>query len=483
MTARRFPLMGKALALLAVTLGLLLALDAVSGLVKEREGRLREAEAAVADSLAGAQHLLGPVLQRVCVESWPATEGSGAERRQITQQHIEVVRVTPLHLGLQADARIETRHRGLFKIHGYATQARLQAGFPALGTMQPEPRHPGGSVRCQAPTLWVAVSDVRGIRQASVQLGGQPLTVHPGSGYDGQAAGFQAPLPESVLGSTPLQAEVTLDLLGTASLAVAPIGEQTEVQLRSDWPHPSFAGRFLPTRHEVTEQGFQARWQLSALATSAAARTLAGAAPCRLAPAAAAAEYPASASAAEGCVENFGVHFIDPVSPYVMSDRATKYGLLFIVLTFVGVGLVEVLRQLRVHPIQYLLVGCAIAMFFLLLVSLSEHLAFGIAYAAASAACTLLLGFYGRFVLHSLRGGLLFGTAVALLYASLYGLLMLEQSALVLGSLGLFAVLAVVMAATRRIDWYALLGQWRSETAPASARPLAAADAPAHPAG
>ena len=474
MTARRFPLMGKALALLAVTLGLLMALDAVSGLVQEREGRLREAEAAVADSLAGAQSLLGPVVQRVCVETWPATEGSGAERRQITQQHTEVLRVTPRHLGLQADARIETRHRGLFKINGYATQARLQAGFPALGTMQPEPRHAGGVVRCQAPTLWVAVSDVRGIRQASVRLAGQALTVQPGSGYAGQAAGFQARLPEAALGTPPLQAEVTLDLLGTASLAVAPIGEQTEVQLRSDWPHPSFAGRFLPAGHDVSAQGFQARWQLSALATSAAARAIAGAEPCRLAPAVAA-DRPAAAASADGCVENFGVHFIDPVSPYVMSDRATKYGLLFIVLTFVGVGLVEVLRQLRVHPIQYLLVGSAIAMFFLLLVSLSEHLAFGIAYAAASAACTVLLAFYGRFVLHSRRGGLLFGAAVALLYASLYGLLMLEQSALVLGSLGLFGVLAGVMAATRRIDWYALLGQWRGDAAPAGSAPVAAA--------
>ena len=125
-------------------------------------------------------------------------------------------------------------------------------------------------------------------------------------------------------------------------------------------------------------------------------------------------------------------------------------------LTFVGVGLVEVLRRVRVHPVQYLLVGCAIAMFFLLLVSLSEHLDFGIAYAAASAACTLLLGFYGRFVLHSLRGGAVFGAAIGGLYGSLYLLLRLEQSALVLGAIGMFGVLAAVMAATRKIDWYGL---------------------------
>ncbi len=169
------------------------------------------------------------------------------------------------------------------------------------------------------------------------------------------------------------------------------------------------------------------------------------------------------------CVETFGVAFIDPVSTYTLSDRATKYGLLFIALTFVGVAAVEVMRRIRVHPMQYLLVGCALAVFFLLLVSLSEHLAFAWAYLAASAACTLLLAFYGTHVLRGARSGLAFGAAVAALYGVLYVLLQLEQTALLLGSLLLFAVLAGVMVATRRIDWYALLARLR-DTAPDATR-------------
>ncbi|MGZ8260122.1 MAG: inner membrane CreD family protein, partial [Caldimonas sp.] len=163
------------------------------------------------------------------------------------------------------------------------------------------------------------------------------------------------------------------------------------------------------------------------------------------------------------CIETFGVHFMDPVSPYVLSDRATKYGLLFIVLTFVGVGAVEVLRRLRVHPIQYLLVGSALAVFFLLLVSLSEHVPFAIAYLAAAAACTALLTFYGAFVLGGGRAGAAFGAGVAALYAALYALLQLEQTALLLGSIMLFAVLAAIMVATRRIDWYGLFARMRAE--------------------
>ena len=162
-------------------------------------------------------------------------------------------------------------------------------------------------------------------------------------------------------------------------------------------------------------------------------------------------------------METFGVSFIDPVNGYTLSDRATKYGVLFIALTFLGVAAIEVLRQVRVHPIQYLLVGSGIAMFFLLLVSLGEHLPFAWAYLAASAACTVLLAFYGRFVLRGAKAGLAFGAAVAALYAVLYLLLQLEQRALLLGSLLLFAVLAALMFATRRVDWYALLARLRGE--------------------
>src|SRR5678810_806597 len=201
------------------------------------------------------------------------------------------------------------------------------------------------------------------------------------------------------------------------------------------------------------------------------------------------------------CVETFGVAFMDPVSPYVLADRATKYGLLFIALTFVGVGAVEVtgipsrfalrssplgrpggLRRLRVHPIQYVLVGSGIAVFFLLLVSLSEHVPFAIAYLAAAAACTALLTFYGSFVLRGSRAGALFGAAIAALYGALYALLQLEQTALLLGSIMLFAVLAGIMVATRRIDWYGLFERMqRAQDGAPAAQAATSGAAPAAP--
>ena len=151
--------------------------------------------------------------------------------------------------------------------------------------------------------------------------------------------------------------------------------------------------------------------------------------------------------------------FVDPVNPYVLSDRAIKYGLLFVVLTFAAVGLAETLgrdRLRRVHPVQYALVGLVLCLFFLLLLSLSEHIAFGWAYALACAACVPLLGVYAGHAFGRARDGWTSGGGMALLYAMLYVLLQREQTALLIGSLGLFAAVAAVMWLTRRVDWYAL---------------------------
>ena len=160
---------------------------------------------------------------------------------------------------------------------------------------------------------------------------------------------------------------------------------------------------------------------------------------------------------------------IDPVNPYVMSDRAIKYGLLFIVLTFVSVGLLELLSGRRVHPLQYLLVGLAMTLFFLLLLSLSEHLSFALSYALAAGAAIGLLTFYGTSMLGARARGLGFGAWVGLLYAALFVLLNLEKAALLVGAVLLFALLAAVMALTRRIDWYAPNGRTVDLPDPAAA--------------
>ena len=462
------PLVAKVFAVGAIVLGLMLALGGIGDLANERQQRFREAERSVELSQAGRQAILGPALIAHCTEEWTTETGEGKDRKRVNEKREFMLSATPRQLSVQATAAMEPRYRGLFKINTYASKATLTAQWGSLAALRPKAEHAGSKLSCAAPLVMVSVSDARGIRQALVKVDGDSLPIATGTRHPNHTRGFHAALPQAPANlDAPLVAEVTMELVGTAELAVAPIADDTRMTLKADWPHPSFGGRFLPVSREVREDGFSATWQMSSLATTAPADFLAGAGLCaptgheleangdyhdhRAAPAA---TRPDKA----GCVESFNVGFIDPVNPYSLSDRAIKYGLLFIGLTFVAVGMVEVMRRLRVHPIQYLLVGCALSIFFLLLLSLSEHLAFGVSYAAAAAACVLLLAFYGRYLLGGWKAGAVFGAGVAALYGALYALLQMEQTALVMGSVLLFAVLTGVIVMTRHVDWYKLLG-------------------------
>lgn len=461
----RFPMVGKAAALVAVSVALMIAIDAIQGLVNERRNRQLEAEQNVANASSGPQVVAGPVLRRRCVEQWDHVVGAGKDSRVQAEQRETLLTAFPQDLNLRASAAIEPRYRGIFKSNGYLSKMQMTADWSSLDALKtPLPKQLGGRVSCDAATLAVGVGDSRGIQSASVRAAGQTLEVLPGSGFEPHNGGFHAVLlAQTSTQDLVLNVEVTLELAGTRHMSWIPVGDQTQVRLESDWPHPSFAGRFLPNERKIEASGFNASWKISALATTAQQAMRAGMTVCALGEVAAGSNAP--------CVDSFGVSFMDPVNHYVLSDRALKYAVLFIALTFVGVTLLEVMRRVRVHPVQYLLVGCALTTFFLLLLSLSEHLPFMAAYAAAAAACVALLGYYGFHILGGLRAGLGFGSAIAMLYGVLFALLQLEQCALVLGSMLLFAVLAAAMVMTRRVDWYALARELRTRSSHSTGTP------------
>jgi inner membrane protein len=467
----KFPLLAKLTALGAVMLGLVWSLGSVSDVVRERSGRLQDAQRSVADSLANSQTIVGPVLQRACKETWMVDVGEGKTARKVSEQRAFTVHALPHKLTVDGSAAIEPRYRGIFKVNAYSLNLDLGAEWIDLTRLTPKPLHEGGVIACESPTLLFALGDTRGIRSAELRVQGQPVSVHPGTGHATLVRGVHARLADALLqagasDAAPLRAALHLGLMGTAQLAFTPIAAENQFKLASNWPHPSFGGRFLPSERVVEATGFSAAWQVSALATTARDAFVLGRGVCSSGPAspieAADVDSP-NDKARRGltCIETFGVDFIDPVNPYVMSERASKYGVLFIVLTFVAVGLVEAMKRLRVHPIQYLLVGSALVVFFLLLVSLSEQWPFGWAYFTAAAASTALLSYYGVHVLRGVAPGLVFGSGIATMFGALYVLLQLEQGSLVLGSVLLFAVLAAVMAVTRKLDWYALLEQLR----------------------
>ena len=464
----------KLLILGGVTLLLLMVLMRIGWLVDERQQRQRAAEASVALAQAGPQVLLGPVLQRSCTEEWENVSGAGKDQTRTAERRDFVLSAVPAELAVDGTLNQEQRQRGLFKVNGYAGEVALQARWASLGALVPVAEHKG-RLSCEDPRVMVAVSDARGLRAVTLKRGTEALAVRPGTRHGSYPHGLHAVLPDSAL-DQPLSLTVAIKLIGMTDFGIVPAASATQVKLRSNWPHPSFGGRFLPLSRRIDDSGFEAQWQVTELATTAPRDVLAGFALPGVArdPDAGPAAYaPARVAAQEGRAEvvadTLAFSMIDPVNPYVMSDRAIKYGLMFIVLTFVSVGLPELLSGRRVHPVQYLMVGLAMTLFFLLLLSLSEHLSFPVSYVLAAGAAVGLLAFYGASMLGAAWRGLGFGALVAVLYGALYVLLSLETASLLVGATLLFAVLAAVMALTRRIDWYALGGRTADppEVAPA----------------
>lgn len=456
----------KTVSLLIVLALLMLGLNIIQDVVRDRINNREYAVQSVVSSLAGSQTLIGPALVQSCTETTAIPNGKKIEytTREFQRQ------LLPDSVHHNANATMEERARGLHRVNAYVLHDQIQASFsnaeqfaqpPGSGGSERLSKSPAAGktvVSCEKLYLTFALSDPRGIRSATMQANDKELSVETGTSLQRYSKGIQAEVNTSALKKgEPLNISLKLQLLGTERLAFTPIATENKVTLTADWPHPSFGGSFLPTRREVTNNGFTADWEISSLATSSSTAFNRQQPLCVDQGNLAFAHTMNAAASGEddSCIETMGTEFVNPVNIYSLSERATKYGLLFVVLTFVAVGLFEVLKKLRVHPVQYLLVGTALCSFFLLLISLSEHLGFATAYAIAASACVALLAFYASHILGSIRRGLPFAAAIAALYGLLFVLLQLEQTALVVGSIALFAVLTLVMICTRRVDWYA----------------------------
>jgi inner membrane protein len=414
----------------------MIPLGMIWGVVAERARYRDRVTAEVAQSTASAQAVVGPVLavryrERVRSAA-PSDPARAAEVPTAERVHV----LLPDSLAIRSKVSVEQRSKGIYEVPVYRAVNQLAASFripPRFGI-------DGAAEIVGEPSVVVAVgvTDSRGLRDITARRqGGAALEVAPGSGLALSQQGFSMSLSDAVPGST-LGLDLALELVGTDRLTFLPVGKKTEVTMESDWAHPGFTGGFLPDERTVSRDGFSASWGLTHLATGVnepIAKVLAG-----------------QLDALEG--KDLGVRFIQPVDVYQQSERAVKYGGLFVVLTFVAFLLFEVLRRLEIHPVQYALCAAALVLFFLLVVSLSEHVPFHLAYLAASGACVGLLTFYVVHVLRSLARGLSFGLLLSSLYGVLYVILLSEDYALLLGTLLLFTVLTVVMIMTRRVDWY-----------------------------
>ena len=432
----------KTLLVAALAIVLMLPVAMIRDLVAERQARRNEAVTGIAEGWGKRQTVAGPYLAIPYERRWTVVkrETVDGKLREIRTEHSEsqVVRLPAASVEWTIDAEISEKARGIYKARLYSARLHAQGSVdvPARG------RFEDGTSRYKwdAPRLVLGISDPLGIRAApAVSVNDRNYDFAPAPGDSALAGGLHAPLASLQTGrEQKLEFSLSLELGGSEAFAIAPLGADTAVAMRADWPHPSFQGRFLPAKHAIGPEGFTASWKISRFAAQGAGQAASCAFPCNR------------------MGEQISVSLIEPVGLYQQLERASKYGFLFIGLTFAAFLLFELLRRLAIHPAQYGLVGLALAMFFLLLTALSEHVDFAAAYAIASFACIGLVTGYLVRVLRSAGVGLAFGGALAALYAMLYALLKAEDYSLLGGSLLLFGLLAALMIATRRVDWFGL---------------------------
>lgn len=434
---------------------LLIPIGMVRDVIAERTARRDVALREIAQSWGGAQRLAGPRLVVPFLVRWQETLEDG---KKIERERRDTAVFLPETLDLTGALETKILERGIFEVPVYHAKLALSGSFAApdfapLGVTPSE-------VLWDRAELVIDFSEVRAIDEAALRWGEEKLAFEPGGGRSmPNSAAIHVPLGARANASAKFA--VALTARGSESLAIVPLGERTTARLESSWPSPSFSGAWLPADRSVSAKGFRASWKVASLGRGFPQSWLAADEPVRYA--ARAVQRTDTDDYAEPAANGelvrpsdptaFGVRLLTPVDTYRMAERSAKYAVLFIALTFATLWLFEVLTSAPLHSVQYLLVGAALCLFFLLELSLAEHLGFGLAYALASGGIVGLVGGYAWAVLRKAgRAGVVAGI-VTTLYAYLFVLLTNEDYALLAGALGLFAALAAVMWLTRSVDW------------------------------
>lgn len=413
---------------------LLIPILQIGELVKERQGRAAGAVAEIASKWGNSQSIVGPALVVPYTERTTSVSATGAP--VVTDRPGNAI-FLPKRMQAVGKVDSETRKRGIFSVPVYRLDLQVEGEFarPDFASLGLDP----ATADWSRAHLVVSIADVRAIQeQTSVRWNDGEVAFLPGTGsFSEFKTGIQAAVGADAV-TNDYRFSFPLILNGSSTLSLAPFAETTTVQLSSDSANPSFQGNWLPTDRTVNSGGFEASWAIPFLGRN----------------------YPQAwtgGTTVRQAIDAslFGVELVEPVNTYSMAERSLKYAGLFLLLTFALMWLIEVLGRVRVHPIQYLLLGAALCLFYLLELSLSEHLGFAPAYAIASLAVVGMVGAYSWVIFRQRARAATVTGAVAGLYAYLYVLLRNEDYALLMGSVGLFVTLGTIMYATRKVDWSA----------------------------
>ena len=362
----------------------------------------------------------------------------------------------PENLSIMGSLIPEKRYRGIYVVMLYNAQLHLKGLFKKPNTDLLN--IPKDRFMFSDAFISIGITDVKGIKEAiMLKVNGNILEMNPGIvSNDLFASGVSSPIN---LEAGQFDFDVKINLNGSQNIAFLPLGKTTKVTIDSPWGTPSFEGSSLPDERQVTDKGFKAVWNelyLNRNYPQQGVGNFAGINKNITADVAVSVSPAVRMQRAEQ--GSSGVRLLLPVDEYQKTMRSTKYSVMFIVITFIAFFFVEILNRKRLHPIQYLLVGFAICLFYILLLAISEHLSFTWAYLIGCSTILSLITFYTKNIFQNTRLTLIFNGVLALLYAFFYSLLQLEDYALLFGSIGLLIILAVVMFLTRNIDWYRAYG-------------------------
>ncbi|HBZ2348398.1 TPA: cell envelope integrity protein CreD [Klebsiella pneumoniae] len=425
------PLFWKITTLIGCIVLLSLPLMMVRELINERADYRSEVVDAIEQSTSGSQKLAGPLIAIPITETLTRMEN----QKEVNYQRSWVYYWLPESLAVAGKQTVESRRVGIYSGQVWHNVLQIKASFDPLRLAALRKTN----IVLGQPRLVVSVGDARGIGAIHApEVNGNVLSVEPGLGISGDGAGIYMPMPALAEDNKPLEIAFSLDLNGTGEFSLVPLGRNSELQLTSNWPHPGFLGSFLPTQREVSAAGYRAHWQSSWFANDMGSYFKDDM------------EIPWSRLPA------FSADVMSLADQYQLTDRATKYAILLIGLTFMAFFVFESLTRRPLHPMQYLLVGLSLVLFYLVLLALSEHIGFTAAWLAASLSGAVMNGIYLQAVLRGWRNSLLFVAALLLLDGVMWFLLHSEDSALLLGTGVLALALSVLMFLTRRVDWYAL---------------------------
>ena len=412
---------------------LLIPIEMVKDLIREREFRQQDAINEVSSKWGNAQTIKGLALT-IPYRSYSKVYDQDNNFKLV--ESVEYAHFLPEELNIEGNLSPKVRYRGIYEVVVYDSEIQLNGSFllPDFEEWKIEEK----DIIWEDAVVALGLSDLRSIQEnVAVNWNGKSYAFNPGvEQKDVVAHGISTKVPVNPLDSSyqVINFSLSLNFNGSSSLNFIPLGKTTHVNIQSEWKDPSFDGAFLPDERTVNEQGFTAKWEVLHLNRS----------------------YPQSFRGAVDGIDQswFGVNLLMPVDSYQKSMRSAKYASMFVALTFIIFFFVQIMSNVSIHPLQYIMVGLALVIFYSLLIALSEHISFMYSYIIASVAIIGLIVLYVKNIFKSSALTRMMGLMLLILYVFIYIIIQSQDYALLMGSIGLFIVLATVMYLSRNIDWY-----------------------------